>query len=169
MVRTRPQHYVNQAWQYTPVHPRGKSKGMRNSRAADFQCNVIFLNPLSASGSLVNYSHWFLDLDFSCFPFSFPLSSSLCAFSGKPLLWIATEASVSRSQASPYLVRETSYGRWSSEPGLTALDLTSLLLLLVEDGPEAEDLFSPPHQLPASHHLITSSRVYWSDLLHISR
>lgn len=110
MVRTRPQHCVNQAWQYIPVHPRGKSKGRRNSRAADFQCNVIFLNPLSVSGSLTNYSHWFLDLDFSCFPFSFPLSSSLCAFSGKPLLWIATEASVSRSQASPHLVREPHMG-----------------------------------------------------------
>lgn len=130
MVRTRPQHCMSQAWQNTPRHPRGKSRGMRNSRAADLQCNVIFLNLLSASGSLTNYSHWFLDLDFSCFPFSFPLSSSLCAFSGKPLLWIATEASVSRSQASPHLVRETSFGRWSSEPGLTALDFTSFLSLL---------------------------------------
>lgn len=143
-----------------------KFKGSRFSMQCHFPKPAFSLRICQQLLTLVPWFRWFM--------FPFLISSFLllvCVFSGKPLLWIATEASVSQFQASPHLIRETSFGRLSSEPGLATLDFTSFLLhyILVEDGLEAENLFSPPHQPPASHHLFTSSHVYWSNLLHTPR
>lgn len=79
-----------------------------------------------------------------------------CACSGKPLLWIATEASVSRLQAPPHLIRETSFRRLSLShvSPLWTLPAFCCCYILAEDGLKAEDLFSPyPTSFPPSHYL----------------